>query len=133
MTSQRKAVFFERAEDAVKDIPSGSTLLVGGFGLCGIPEKLITALKGSEPSGLTVVSNNAGVKDFGLGLLLQSRQVGRKGTHTCTSLTHSPSAVGMYAHEEGSVHTHTHALVGHCKSLHCTGLTAFVAALHPLT
>lgn len=81
MTSQRKAVFFERAEDAVRDIPDGCTLLVGGFGLCGIPENLITALKGSKPNGLTVVSNNAGVKDFGLGLLLQSRQARQMDTH----------------------------------------------------
>lgn len=89
MTSQRKAVFFERAEDAVKDIPNGCTLLVGGFGLCGIPENLISALKGSEPNGLTVVSNNAGVKDFGLGILLQSRQARQKSVHTHSRvLTH---------------------------------------------
>ena len=74
-------MFFERAEDAVRDIPDGCTLLVGGFGLCGIPENLITALKGSKPNGLTVVSNNAGVKDFGLGLLLQSRQARQMDTH----------------------------------------------------
>lgn len=50
---------------AVKDIPSNSTLLVGGFGLCGIPENLIEALKGTQTTGLTCVSNNAGVDDFG--------------------------------------------------------------------
>eukprot|EP01038_Epipyxis_sp_PR26KG_P010918 gene10918-14656_t len=68
---------FRSAEEAVKDIPSGSKLLVGGFGLCGIPEKLIDALKKSGPNNLTCVSNNAGVDDFGLGLLLQSNQIKR--------------------------------------------------------
>ena len=109
----------------MKDIPSGSTLLVGGFGLCGIPEKLITALKGTEPNGLTVVSNNAGVKDFGLGLLLQSRQVGQMSTHTCTGLTQRPSAIETYAHTEDSVHTHTHfGGMLQVTSLHWTHCTA---------
>jgi acyl CoA:acetate/3-ketoacid CoA transferase alpha subunit len=49
--------------------------LVGGFGLCGIPENLITALRDKGAKNLTVVSNNCGVDDFGLGLLLQTRQV----------------------------------------------------------
>lgn len=53
----------------------GMTLLVGGFGLCGIPENLILALRDSGVKDLTVVSNNAGVDDFGLGLLLQTRQI----------------------------------------------------------
>ncbi|CAM0135625.1 Succinyl-CoA:3-ketoacid coenzyme A transferase 1, mitochondrial [Umbelopsis sp. WA50703] len=66
------------AEDAVRDIPSKSKLLVGGFGLCGIPENLIAALnKNTHVKDLTVVSNNAGVTNFGLGLLLQTRQVKR--------------------------------------------------------
>jgi acyl CoA:acetate/3-ketoacid CoA transferase alpha subunit len=65
------------ADEAVKDIPSGSTLLVGGFGLCGIPENLINALVKQGASGLTAVSNNAGVDDFGLGLLLQTKQIKR--------------------------------------------------------
>ena len=51
------------------------TLLVGGFGLCGIPENCIEALRDSGVKGLTCVSNNAGVDDFGLGLLLQTRQI----------------------------------------------------------
>ncbi|WP_061526736.1 CoA transferase subunit A [Acinetobacter venetianus] len=51
------------------------TLAVGGFGLCGIPEKLITAVKQSGVKGLTCISNNAGVDDFGLGVLLQTRQI----------------------------------------------------------
>ena len=53
------------------------TLAVGGFGLCGIPEQLIIALRDSGVSGLTAVSNNAGVDDWGLGLLLQSRQISK--------------------------------------------------------
>jgi 3-oxoacid CoA-transferase subunit A len=53
----------------------GMTLVVGGFGLCGIPEQLIIALRDSGVKGLTVVSNNAGVDDWGLGLLLQTRQI----------------------------------------------------------
>ncbi len=63
------------AAEAVADIPSGSTLMAGGFGLCGIPENLIFALRDAGVTGLTFVSNNAGVDDFGLGLLLQTRQV----------------------------------------------------------
>ncbi|MGM8872391.1 CoA transferase subunit A [Psychrobacter sp. 2Y5] len=59
-------------EDIVKD---GQTLAIGGFGLCGIPESLIAALRDSGVKGLTCISNNAGVDDFGLGLLLQTRQI----------------------------------------------------------
>jgi 3-oxoacid CoA-transferase subunit A len=58
-------------------IEDGMTLAVGGFGLCGIPENLILALRDSGKKSLTVVSNNAGVDDWGLGLLLQSRQIGK--------------------------------------------------------
>eukprot|EP01038_Epipyxis_sp_PR26KG_P010919 gene10919-14657_t len=68
---------FSTAHDAVKDIPSGSKLLVGGFGLCGIPENLIQAIQELGCNNLTCVSNNAGVDDFGLGLLLQSNQIKR--------------------------------------------------------
>ncbi len=63
------------AADAVADIEDGSTILVGGFGLCGIPENLIRALVDRGTKDLTAVSNNAGVDDFGLGLLLQTRQI----------------------------------------------------------
>ncbi|HET6267839.1 MAG TPA: CoA transferase subunit A [Acidobacteriota bacterium] len=63
------------ATDAVKDIQDGATIMVGGFGLCGIPENLIAALKAKGVKNLTLISNNAGVDDFGLGLLLQTRQV----------------------------------------------------------
>jgi len=68
---------YESADEAVADIPEGATLLAGGFGLCGIPETLIAALVRAGTTGLTVVSNNAGVDDFGLGLLLQSRQIAK--------------------------------------------------------
>lgn len=63
------------AEEAVRDIRDGMTLVVGGFGLCGIPENLINALVDKKVKGLTCVSNNAGVDDWGLGLLLQTRQI----------------------------------------------------------
>lgn len=53
----------------------GMTIMAGGFGLCGIPENLIIALRNSETQGITAISNNAGVDDFGLGLLLQTRQI----------------------------------------------------------
>lgn len=62
-------------EEALEGIKDNMTLLVGGFGLCGIPETLILGLKAKNVTGLTCVSNNAGVDDFGLGLLLQSRQI----------------------------------------------------------
>jgi 3-oxoacid CoA-transferase subunit A len=63
------------ADDAVKDVFDGATLVVGGFGLCGIPENLIAALVKKGVKRLTCVSNNAGVDDWGLGLLLQTKQI----------------------------------------------------------
>lgn len=66
---------FPSAAAAVADIPSGASLLVGGFGLVGIPENLIRALAESGVANLTCVSNNCGVDDFGLGILLQRRQI----------------------------------------------------------
>ncbi len=63
------------AEEAVRDIKDNMTLIVGGFGLCGIPENLISALVANGAKGLTCVSNNAGVDDWGLGLLLQTKQI----------------------------------------------------------
>jgi 3-oxoacid CoA-transferase subunit A len=66
---------FSSAREAVADIPSNVTLCVGGFGLCGIPENLIKALVEKGITGLTCVSNNAGVDDFGLGLLFPKKQI----------------------------------------------------------
>lgn len=63
------------AQEAIKGIENGMTLMLGGFGLCGIPENCIAALVESGVTGLTCISNNAGVDDFGLGLLLQKRQI----------------------------------------------------------
>ena len=63
------------AEEAVADIPNGAMLMMGGFGLSGIPENCISALLKKEVRDLTIVSNNAGVDDFGIGLFLQKRMV----------------------------------------------------------
>lgn len=63
------------AEQAIIDIADGNTLMLGGFGLCGIPENCISALVKKGVKGLTCISNNAGVDDFGLGLLLHKRQI----------------------------------------------------------
>ena len=65
------------AAEAVARIADGASILMGGFGLCGIPENLIAALHARGTRNLTVMSNNAGVDDFGAGILLQSRQVRR--------------------------------------------------------
>ena len=63
------------ADEAVADISNGATLMLGGFGLCGIPENCIAALQRKGVNNLTCISNNAGVDDFGLGLLLKTRQI----------------------------------------------------------
>jgi 3-oxoacid CoA-transferase subunit A len=63
------------AEEAIEGIMSGMTIMLGGFGLCGIPENCIAALSLKNISGLTCISNNAGVDDFGLGLLLKKKQI----------------------------------------------------------
>lgn len=65
----------KNAEEAIAGIKDGMTLMVGGFGLCGIPENCIGALVKSGIKNLTCISNNAGVDDFGLGLLLQTKQI----------------------------------------------------------
>jgi 3-oxoacid CoA-transferase subunit A len=61
--------------EACADIRDGATVLAGGFGLCGIPETCIRALRELGPKGLTVISNNCGVDDFGLGILLRNKQI----------------------------------------------------------
>ncbi|TJY39586.1 CoA transferase subunit A [Cohnella pontilimi] len=66
---------YNSTAEAVRDIRDGSTLIVGGFGLCGIPENLIQALVEQRTRDLTVVSNNCGVDDWGLGLLLAAKQI----------------------------------------------------------
>ncbi|MFY9465540.1 MAG: CoA transferase subunit A [Sediminibacterium sp.] len=66
---------FKSATEAIADIPNGATIMLGGFGLNGIPENSISALVQNGISGLTCISNNAGVDDFGLGLLLKTRQI----------------------------------------------------------
>lgn len=66
---------FKNAREACADIPHGATVLVGGFGLCGIPENCIIALRELGVRDLTIVSNNCGVDDFGSGILLKSRQI----------------------------------------------------------
>src|SRR4051794_14108412 len=63
------------ADAAISGITDNVTIMLGGFGLCAIPENLILALKRTAVKGLTCISNNAGVDDFGLGLLLKTRQI----------------------------------------------------------
>jgi len=65
----------KNADEAIRGISDGMTIMVGGFGLCGIPENSIRALLELNVKGLTCISNNAGVDDFGLGLLLRNRQI----------------------------------------------------------
>ncbi len=69
--------------DVMAHISNGSTLVVGGFGLCGIPEHFIAAVKEKGVKDLTVVSNNCGVDDFGLGLLLEDKQIKKNGFLLC--------------------------------------------------
>ncbi len=66
---------YRNADDAIKDIADGATIMLGGFGLNGIPENSISALVRKGVSNLTCISNNAGVDDFGLGLLLKTKQI----------------------------------------------------------
>ena len=70
------------ADEAIRDVQDGATILVGGFGLCGIPENLIAALVRKGVKNLNTISNNMGVDDFGLGLLLQKGQIrSHKGSY----------------------------------------------------
>lgn len=66
---------YNSADDAIKDIPDSATIMLGGFGLCGIPENCIDALVRLGIKNLTCISNNAGVDDFGLGRLLKTKQI----------------------------------------------------------
>lgn len=66
---------YQNADAAISDIKDGATLMLGGFGLCGIPENCIAALVKKGIKNLTCISNNAGVDDFGIGLMLQQKQV----------------------------------------------------------
>ncbi len=66
---------FQNATEAIVDIPEGAVVMLGGFGLCGIPENCIRALVEKGTKGLTCISNNAGVDDFGIGLMLHQKQV----------------------------------------------------------
>jgi 3-oxoacid CoA-transferase subunit A len=75
MTTSLRSKLVDSALDAIADIQDGATLMVGGFGLCGIPEHLIEALRVKGVRNLTCISNNAGVDDFGLGKLLQTGQI----------------------------------------------------------
>ncbi|XP_041770862.1 succinyl-CoA:3-ketoacid-coenzyme A transferase, mitochondrial [Anopheles merus] len=76
-TQKKRSKIYASADEAIADIPDGAKLLVGGFGLCGIPENLIAALVAQRKKDLTVVSNNAGVDTFGLGLLLKEKLIKR--------------------------------------------------------
>ena len=82
---------FTSADKAIEDIPNGATLMIGGFGLCGIPENLIGALVRSGRSGFHTISNNMGVDDFGIGLMLAAGQIA--------------SHVGSYVGERSEEHT----------------------------
>ena len=65
------------ADEAIRDVPDGSTIMIGGFGLCGIPENLIRALARKGTKNLTTISNNVGVDGYGMGLLLSAGQIRR--------------------------------------------------------
>ncbi|ODM88358.1 Succinyl-CoA:3-ketoacid coenzyme A transferase 1, mitochondrial, partial [Orchesella cincta] len=110
------AKFYDNLADAVKDIPNVAKLLVGGFGLCGIPENLISGLLESKVDDLTVVSNNAGVDNIGLGLLLKNKQIKRmiasyvgenaefdwQAGGAGTPAFFTPTAFGTLIHEGGA-------------------------------
>ena len=68
---------FPSAAEAVKDIKDGNTLCIGGFGVCGVPQSLISAIQTQGQKDLTCISNNAGIEDYGIGLLLNTQQVKR--------------------------------------------------------
>jgi 3-oxoacid CoA-transferase subunit A len=75
MNDMKKGKLVHSVTEAIEDIRDGSTIIVGGFGLCGIPEKSILALREKGVKDLTIVSNNCGVDDWGLGILLANKQI----------------------------------------------------------
>ena len=75
MPSVNVQKLIDSEEQAVALVPPGATVMMGGFGLCGIPENLIAALHSRGTGRLTVISNNAGIDDFGIGLLLKAGQI----------------------------------------------------------
>ena len=91
-----KKVFATAAEALEGLLSNDMTIAAGGFGLCGIPENLIQAIKDSGVTGLTVASNNAGVDDFGLGLLLQDKQVKRDDFILCRRERSLHAAVSVW-------------------------------------
>ena len=82
------------AEDAISDIKDGDTIMLGGFGLCGIPEKCIAALVRKGIKNLTCISNNAGVDDFGIGLMLQQKQVKKMISSYGMPAIYTPAGIG---------------------------------------
>jgi 3-oxoacid CoA-transferase subunit A len=66
---------FKTADEAICEVFDGATIMLGGFGLCGIPENLISALRRKETKNLTCISNNAGIRDFGLGIVMANHQI----------------------------------------------------------
>ena len=70
-----KVEICKSASEAVKDISSNSSVFIGGFGVCGIPENVINALADHDANELTIISNDAGLKDIGVGLLLKNKKV----------------------------------------------------------
>src|SRR5689334_15414752 len=75
MSNKMSTKVRQTAEEAIHDIPGDCTIMFGGFGLCGIPENCIAALVKKGVKGITSISNNLGVDDFGLGLLLAQQQI----------------------------------------------------------
>lgn len=90
-----RAKFYADPMEAVKDISDRAKIMVGGFGLCGIPENLIKVLLETHVKDLTVVSSNVGMDDFGLGLLLETKQIPRIiGSHVGERAVRAPLPVG---------------------------------------
>lgn len=87
------AAIYSSAREAVDDITSGASLVVGGFGLCGIPDVLITAIADGDATDLEVISNNCGVNDYGFGILLFANRIRRTGSSPTSPSSTSPQPV----------------------------------------